>query len=51
MACPKRNFRAIESAIKSQESKKLKWVSKDEEISEEEHQERIKKLKEAGLIK
>ena len=50
MVCPKRKFLMVGRMIKDREKKKDEETDGDE-ITEEEHQERIKKLKEQGILK
>ena len=53
MVVPNRKNEMIKNIMKNQEREKNKLVKKMEqkEISQEDHEERIKKLKELGILK
>jgi hypothetical protein len=52
MVCPSRKNKMICKIVQNKKNKNEKQKEKDKEIiSEEEHQKRINKLKELGLIK
>ena len=51
MAIPKRKSEMIKNIIKNQEREKKKIILEQDTISQEEHEKRLKKFKDLGLIK
>ena len=51
MVCPSRKNLMIKKIMHDKRARKTKNKMEEKEITEEEHQERLQKLKEIGLIK
>lgn len=51
MVCPSRRNKMICKIVQDKRTKKIENKTEEKIISEEEHQERLRKLKEMGVIK